>query len=108
MQDIHDGCLGYRDQFAVIRFECLTKRKDRIVQHVRLYQDRHILARLFVAVDGNHLHTRFVPESTTFVREDLEELAAFAALYLAVTEDEGLDFVHQTVFCVRKINGAFY
>ena len=80
--------------------------KDGIIEQVRLHEHRDVLTRLFLAVDGDHLYARFIPESASFVREDFEELAALATHHFAVTEDEGLDFLHQAVLCVCKTDST--
>ena len=90
VENIHDIRFSDGDNFTVVRFDGLLEGEERIVCLVCLYQHRYVLTGLFLAVDGDHFDTCFVPICPSFVREDLKILAAFTVLYLAVPEDDGL------------------
>ena len=106
VQNIHNRTLGNRDEFAVVGVHGLFECKHGIVQRVGLNEHGYALAGLFLTVNGDHLHSGFVPIGTAFVGEHFKKLAAFAGLYLAVAENERLDLFHQAVLCVCKTNCA--
>ena len=101
-QHIEDGGFLDTDYLAVIFGEVLILQLlERLVNGVVLNEERHRLARLFVAVDGDHFHLRLVEVLGGVLEEEVEELPLAYLRCLALTKHKRLDLVNHLLLRSR-------